>query len=171
MQILASQFRAARALLGKEQEDVAAWAELDRQGVGGWETARYKLYSSAAENLRKAYERNGVEFVGPSGKHGAGVRWRFPGREDKHRGAQFRAARAMADLSMREINENFGVDRNFIWKLERGKLGALNLETIHKLEDGLRQKNIELTPESETWGAGVRWAIQDLAEKEVRSSS
>src|SRR5260221_5309775 len=120
MEILASQFRAARALLGKEQEDVAAWAELGRQEIGGWESARFKLLSSAAESLQKAYERNGVEFVSQSETEGAGVRWRKPGQIDPHRGAQFRAARAMADLSMRQVEEACGVNRNFITRLERG---------------------------------------------------
>lgn len=161
MEILASQFRAARALLGKEQEVVAAWAELDRREVGGWETARYKLFSSAAESLRKAYEENGIEFLSPSDTQGAGVRWRKPGREDRHRGAQFRAARAMANVSMREIDEVSGINRNFITRLERGKLGALNLETVRTLEAAFRQKNIELTPEGRTWGSGVRWTVPD----------
>jgi transcriptional regulator with XRE-family HTH domain len=163
MEILASQFRAARALLGKEQEDVAAWAELDRQEVGGWESARYKLFSSAAESLQRAYEKNGLEFVSPSKTEGAGVRWRRPGQDDPHRGAQFRAARAMADLSMREVEATCGVNRNFITRLERGKLGAVNLEMIRKLEAAFCHLNIELTPEGQSWGAGVRWIILDKA--------
>jgi len=170
MEILASQFRAARALLGAEQETVAEWAQLDRQKIGGLETARFRLYSSAAERLQRTYEKNDVEFIPPSETQGAGVRWRKPGREDKFRGAQFRAARAMANMSIRDIQEVGGVNRNFIARLEGGKFGAVNLESIRKLEAVLREKNVVLTPEGETWGAGVSWSAVNPFPAQARSS-
>ncbi|TBE02273.1 helix-turn-helix domain-containing protein [Rhizobium ruizarguesonis] len=161
MDILASQFRAARALLGKDQEAVAAWVELDRREISRWEAAKYKLYSSHAEALQKAFEKNGIEFLSATGVHGAGVRWRKPGQKDRFRGAQFRAARAMANQSMRDLQKMSGVNRNFVNRLETGLVGGLNLETLKKLEQAFARLNIELTTESESWGAGVRWTVQD----------
>ncbi|MBY5704134.1 helix-turn-helix transcriptional regulator [Rhizobium leguminosarum] len=161
MEILASQFRAARALLGKDQEVVAAWLGLDRREVSRWEAAKYKLFSSDAEDLQKAFEKNGIEFLSATGAHGAGVRWRKPGQKDRFRGAQFRAARAMANLAMRDLEAMFNVNRNFITRLETGLIGGLNLETLKRLEQAFTRLNIELTPESESWGAGVRWTVPD----------
>lgn len=161
MKILASQFRAARALLGKDQEDVAAWVKLDRREISRWEAAKYKLFSSDAEDLLKAFEKNGIEFLPASGGQGAGVRWRKPGQKDRFRGAQFRAARAMANQSMRDLQEMSGVNRNFITRLETGLIGGLNLETLRKLEHAFARLNIELTVETENWGAGVRWTVTD----------
>ncbi|MBY3441599.1 helix-turn-helix transcriptional regulator [Rhizobium laguerreae] len=161
MKILASQFRAARALLGKDQEDVAAWVGLDRREVSRWEAAKYKLFSSDAEDLQKALEKNGIEFLSATGTQGAGVRWRKPGQRDRYRGTQFRAARAMANLSMRDLQATSGVNRNFVTRLETGLIGALNLETLKKLEQAFTRLNIELTAESENGGAGVRWTVPD----------
>ncbi|MBX5195743.1 helix-turn-helix transcriptional regulator [Rhizobium sp. NZLR10] len=161
MEILASQFRAARALLGKDQEDVAAWVKLDRREISRWEAAKYKLFSSDAGDLQKAFEKNGIEFLPARGAQGAGVRWRMPGQRDRFRGAQFRAARAMANLSMRDLQTKSDVNRNFITRLETGLIGGLNLETLKKLEQAFARLNIELTPEGENWGAGVRWTFPD----------
>ncbi|NTH25635.1 helix-turn-helix domain-containing protein [Agrobacterium rhizogenes] len=161
MKILASQLRAARALLDKSQEDVAGWVNLDQQEISRWEGAKYKLLSSDGVELQKAFEKKGIEFLPASETMGAGVRWRKPGTEDKFRRAQFRAARAMANLSMRDIEDTYRVNRNFVTKLENGKIKALNLETIRSLEAAFRQENIELTPEADAWGAGVRWRVPD----------
>lgn len=161
MKILASQFRAARALLGKDQEAVATWVELDRREISRWEAAKYKLFSSDAEDLQRAFEKNGIEFLSATEAEGAGVRWRKPGQKDRFRGAQFRAARAMANQSMRDLQEMSGVNRNFVTRLETGLIGGLNLETLRKLEQAYASLNIELTPEGESWGAGVRWMVPD----------
>ncbi|MGO8235346.1 helix-turn-helix domain-containing protein [Rhizobium ruizarguesonis] len=134
---------------------------LDRREVSRWEAARYKLFSSDAEDLQKAFEKNGIEFLPATGTQGAGVRWLKPGQKDRYRGAQFRSARAMANLSMRDLQATSGVNRNFVTRLETGLIGALNLETLKKLEQAFARLNIELTTEAETWGAGVRWTVLD----------
>ena len=67
----------------------------------------------------------------------------------------------MANLSMRDIDDTHGINRNFVTKLESGKIKALNLETIRSLEAAFRQENIELTREADAWGAGVRWTVPD----------
>lgn len=132
---------------------------LDRREVSRWEAAKYKLFSSDAEDLQKAFEKNGIEFLQATGAQGAGVRWLKPGQRDRFRGTQFRAARAMANLSMRDLQTTSGVNRNFVTRLETGLIGALNLETLKELEQAFARLNIELTAETETWGAGVRWTV------------
>lgn len=164
MKTFASQLRAARALLDVDQEVVAAWVGLDRREVSGWERAKYKLLSSDGENLRKEFEAREIEFVAASDVHGAGVRWRKPGHQDRHRGAQFRAARALADLSMREIEDACGINRNFLTRLESAKLGALNLGYIRTLEAFFKKRNVELIPEDLTSGAGARWTVAQAFE-------
>jgi len=67
----------------------------------------------------------------------------------------------MANLSMRDLQTKFGVNRNFVNRLETGLIGGLNLKTLKKLEQAFARLNIELTTESESWGAGVRWTVQD----------
>ncbi|WP_264398788.1 helix-turn-helix domain-containing protein [Rhizobium acaciae] len=134
---------------------------LDRREVSRWEAAKYKLFSSDAEDLQKAFEKNGIAFLPAAGTQGAGVRWLRPGQKDRFRGAQFRAARAMANQSMRDLQEISGVNRNFVTRLETGQIGGLNLETLKKLEQAFARLNIELTVESESWGAGVRWTVPD----------
>ena len=103
MKVFASQLRAARALLDIDQEVVAGWVGLDRREISAWERAKYKLLSADAEELRKAYERHGIEFLDANETYGAAVRWKKPGVQNRHRGAQFRAARAMSHLSMRAL--------------------------------------------------------------------
>lgn len=159
MDILASQFRAARALLDKDQEVVASWVGLDRREVSRWEGAKYKLLSAYGLELQRAYEKNGVEFLAAGDGVGAGVRWREKGRADRLRSAQFRAARALGNFSMRELQVLSNVDRNFLTRLENGKITGLNLHYVRKLEDAFGRQGIELTPEGSTWGVGVRWRV------------
>ncbi|WP_245497554.1 transcriptional regulator [Rhizobium ruizarguesonis] len=139
---------------------------LDRREVSRWEAAKYKLLSPEAVALQKVFEKNGVDFVNPDVERGPGVRWRRPGREDRLRSAQFRAARAMADLSIRELESFCGVNRNFVTRLETGQIGGLNLVTVGKLESAFARLGIELTPETEAYGLGVRW--MDTNPQEVR---
>lgn len=67
----------------------------------------------------------------------------------------------MANLSMRDLQAKSGVNRNFVTRLETGQIGGLNLETLKKLEQAFTRLNIELTPETENWGAGVRWTVPE----------
>lgn len=72
-------FRAARALLGQEQADVASKASLTVAAVKGLEAG--KTWTLSSETLVNYYEQSGVEFTGwgdpTSGKfYGVGVRFR-----------------------------------------------------------------------------------------------
>ncbi|WSH19052.1 helix-turn-helix transcriptional regulator [Rhizobium ruizarguesonis] len=161
MEILASLLRASRALLDKKQEEVGAWVKLDQQEISRWEAGKYKLLSIDAMNLQKTFEENGLEFVPPGGEWGAWVRWRKPGRVDPNRAAQFRAARAMANLTLRELGAVSGVSRTFIYRLERGKPTAFNFDALKGLEATFNRFEIELTPATASFGSGVRWTAAE----------
>lgn len=161
MKVLASQFRAARALLALDQEAVAAWIQLDQQEISRWEGAKYKLLSADGVNLRNAFKANGIEFVSIGDSAGAGVRFAKPQAEDHTKRSQFRAARALANLSMRDAERVSGLNRNFIFRLEAGKIGGINLEKIGTLERAFKRLNIQLIEQTEKWGVGVRWSVSD----------
>jgi len=161
MKVLASQFRAARALLELDQEAVAAWIKLDQQEISRWEGAKYKLLSADGINLRNAFKSNGIEFIAKSDEAGAGVRLSKPGPEDYTKRSQFRAARALANLTIRDLEQASGINRNFIFRLEAGKIGGINLDKIRKLEEAFIRLNIRLIENGEKWGAGARWSVHE----------
>jgi len=163
MHIFASQLRASRALLAKEQEVVAGWVGLDRREVGGWEAAKYKLMSKDAVALRKAYQREGVDFIDASEGLGAGVRLRVPALNDPHRSAQYRAARALANLSQAGVAKVAGVNRNFVARLELGEVVGVNLATLAKLDQAYSKLDILMVSETLMSGVGVRWRTEASA--------
>ncbi len=157
MRIFASQLRASRALLAKEQEVVAGWVGLDRREVGGWEACKYKLMSKVAIDLRKAYERAGIDFIDAGDGLGAGVRLRAPATDDPHKSAQYRAARALTNLSQADVAKVAGVNRNFVARLELGEIIGVNLATLAKLDQAYSKLDILLLAETSDSGVGVRW--------------
>lgn len=157
MQTFASLLRASRALLNKEQGVVGGWVGLDRREVGRWEAGGYKLMSRAAIELKKALERHGIEFIDPHDSLGAGVRLRVPASGDPHRSAQYRAARALVSLSQAEVAKRAGVNRNFVARLELGRITGVNLETLQKLDIAYGELDVALISESQGLGLGVRW--------------
>ena len=157
MQTFASLLRASRALLGRDQEVVASWVGLDRREVGAWEAGKYKLMSRAGIDLRKAMERNGIEFIDPTADHGAGVRCRNPSKSDPLRSAQYRAARAMVNLSQRAMADYSGVNRNFIARLEANEMTGVNLEALRALDEAYVRLNVEMVVETLSTGFGVQW--------------
>ncbi|EJK87340.1 Helix-turn-helix protein [Rhizobium sp. AP16] len=70
-----------------------------------------------------------------------------------------RAARGLANLSQRQLAEAADVDPSFIARLEKNRYGAINEVTLRKVEAGLRAHNVEMTPETLSKGAGVRWIV------------
>lgn len=77
--------RAARALLGWNQRQIAAAAEVsrptinkleNREGNGGEGTRNATLES--LEAIVAAYEKQGIEFIAATSLTGGGVRWRTP---------------------------------------------------------------------------------------------
>lgn len=161
MQTFGTLLRGARALLGENQEEVGRWVGLDPQEVSRWERGGYKLLSASGISLQKSFEKRGVEFLTSDDRVGSGLRWKQPGTLDPFRASQFRAARAMAGLSMRDIEAKGGVSRSFISRLESGQILALNVEMEQALSKALCDFHVALVPEGEDFGAGVRWTVPD----------
>ena len=153
---LAHSLRAARALLGISQEDVAKLTGIERRMIGRIEAGNLKLVPREALKLQNEYEKKGVEFVKATKDSGPGIRWKQPGRFDAFQSAQLRAARAMLDLSQRRLAELSGIDKNFISRLEQDKLSAVSMETVRKLVSCLEAAGVELTLEGREFGVGVR---------------
>lgn len=157
--------RAARCLLGWSQVDAAKEFDMKAKTIHRLEAGNYLLLPRDALVLRSRYQDAGVEFTEAADDYGAGVRWSKPGRllddgtPDVFGSRTIAAARGLANLSQRELAEEAIVDPSFIARLEKNKYTAINEETLRKLEAGLRKKNVELTKETASVGAGVRWIV------------
>ncbi len=103
------------------QADAEGHTNIERRVIGRIEGGKFKLVPREAFRLQSLYERQGVEFVSRTSNDPFGVRWKKPGRFDPFRSAQFRAARAMLNLSQRELSAMTGVDKSFIARLEQDK--------------------------------------------------
>ncbi len=93
------------------------------------------------------------------------MRWRkseivFQGSDPDHFGGRIiRATRGLADISQRELAKVAGVDPSFVARLEKNRYDAINQDALDKLVLGLSSKNVEATPATYSFGAGVRWIV------------
>lgn len=69
----APQCRAARALIGAKQDELAAWAGVAKGTVAGFEMGKRSTNKAILTALRTALEANGVRFMDAGPAHGAGV--------------------------------------------------------------------------------------------------
>jgi hypothetical protein len=83
-------------------------------------------------------------------------------------GRQLTAARALADLTIIELAEAASVTRRTVQRLEIGgelhiakkrRHGHVSGEVWAKIVAALKRHGVELLPESEDHGAGVRWIL------------
>ncbi|MBS1098414.1 helix-turn-helix transcriptional regulator [Gluconobacter sphaericus] len=78
MSLLASQCRAARAMLGFSQRDLAKHAEVAHRTIADFETGSRTPHPRTLKAIRETLEKNGVVFIDadPTGPEalGAGVR-------------------------------------------------------------------------------------------------
>jgi transcriptional regulator with XRE-family HTH domain len=72
-----AQARAARALLGITQSDLAQAAELGLSTVVDFEKERRQVSQEAIQAIKNALERAGIEFIDENGG-GKGLRFRKP---------------------------------------------------------------------------------------------
>jgi len=73
MDISSSQCRAARALLGITQDDLATLSRVSRRTIAHFEQEERQPVASTLEALKRALEAAGVTFI-PKNGGGAGVR-------------------------------------------------------------------------------------------------
>jgi transcriptional regulator with XRE-family HTH domain len=78
--ITPAQSRAARALLGLSQADLAAQSRVSQRTIASFETGEREPIPSILSALQSALERVGVEFIDENGG-GAGVRLVKPRRK------------------------------------------------------------------------------------------
>jgi transcriptional regulator with XRE-family HTH domain len=81
-EITPEQSRAARALLGWSQGDLATKAEVTQKTVAEYELGNRQPYASTMGKMRGVLERAGVEFI-PENGGGVGVRLKKPRRRPK----------------------------------------------------------------------------------------
>ncbi|CDZ32803.1 Hypothetical protein NGAL_HAMBI1146_00470 [Neorhizobium galegae bv. officinalis] len=123
--------RAARALVGLTQAQLAASIGVSRRSVAACEGGPGATLKTIAA-LRDSYERSGIEFLGvvnltTNEIHGSGACWKiaplfsrcasssFPGE------ANFFAARALLGLEEREVAREAGLTPRQIRNLESGR--------------------------------------------------
>ena len=73
--LTSDQCRAARAILGISQEELATLSGVSRVPLANFESGNSRPYASTLQKLRDALEKAGVVFVDPNGL-GPGVRLR-----------------------------------------------------------------------------------------------
>jgi transcriptional regulator with XRE-family HTH domain len=73
--------RAARALLKWSQRDLATRAGVAQQTVTHFEQGKRSLYERTIRDLREALEAGGVEFLPPTERNGAGIRYKEPPKD------------------------------------------------------------------------------------------
>lgn len=149
--------RAARYLLGLKQGHVDDECNFTKRTVFKLESGKHARLPRTAFALKHYYELKGVEFIDPIDGRGAGIRWRTGGPVDPVRSHLFRAARGLADLSQESAALQAGIDESFINRLEKDALKHINSASLQSYEALLRSHNVEITPPSAVFGAGVRW--------------
>jgi predicted transcriptional regulator len=77
MDITAAQCRAARALLGIKQSDLAEISRVSQRTIAHFEQGERQPVPSTLDALRRALEEAGVQFI-PENGGGAGVRLKSP---------------------------------------------------------------------------------------------
>ena len=72
--LLGQQVRAARALLGWSQDDLAKRSELNRRTIALFEEGKSVPYSSTDTQLRQTFEAEGIAFLNEAGTIGVTLR-------------------------------------------------------------------------------------------------
>lgn len=168
-------FRAARAMVGLTQTQLAACLGMSRRSVAACETGAGATLKTIAA-LRDYYERSGIEFLGTvnlttNEVHGSGACWKlaalwcrcasssFPGD------ANFSAARALLGLEEREVARSAGLTPRQIGNLESGR--SFTRKGYDRLRGFFEDSEVEFlsfrTSVRDYIGLGVR-----VASKEAR---
>ncbi|TAX51862.1 MULTISPECIES: helix-turn-helix domain-containing protein [Rhizobium] len=149
-------FRAARALMGKTQEDVATSCGVDRRIIARLERLSYPKPTEAAHKVRRFYVNEGLEFLDANKTAGAGVRWKTGGQEDYFHRRQVNAARVLMDLSQTQLAKKLGVVRSVVTKYESGAVKTPDPGFIEHAVRVLEAEGAVFLPDTAVKGAGVR---------------
>lgn len=75
MTITAEQCRAGRALLGWSQDDLARASLVSKRSIAGFESGGRAAHSRTAQDLQRALEAAGIQFLPEDVQGGLGVRF------------------------------------------------------------------------------------------------
>jgi transcriptional regulator with XRE-family HTH domain len=152
-------------MLGLSQEALADASGLSSSEIGRLEKRGTKLVPRSAYKLKAEIEKLGVEFLEATDTLGFGIRWKNPGRVDPFHASQIRAGRMILGISQAALAERARVDRSFIVRLENEKPKSLDPETVQRVLSSLVAEGIELTPQTGTYGVGVRMRLSSQPEQ------
>lgn len=153
-------FRAARALLGRTQEQIASGSGVERRSVIRLENATYERLTDAGDKVRSFFEAEGLKFLGEKDALiEVGVRWRYPQKGDTKTRSQLRrqlqAGRVLVGLSQPELADQATVGRTALTKFENGITLYPRISLIEAVKTALKAKGIEFLPDSDQEGFGV----------------
>jgi transcriptional regulator with XRE-family HTH domain len=154
--ITPAQCRAARALLGITQSELAEAAGLGLSTVVDYEKERRQVSDQAIKAMQDALRRAGVAF------HVAGVAFSSSGRtyDNSTRplpmtNAQIRMARAALNWTVRDLAEATGLHRNTITNIEIGRYAG-DQKSLGRIATVLRKAGVDFIDEN-GGGPGVRF--------------
>lgn len=153
-------FRAARALLGRTQEQIANGSGVERRVVIRLETATFARLTDAGDRVRDFFESEGLKFLGEKeAPDHVGVRWRDPQKGDSKTRTQLRrqlhAGRVLVGLSQPELAERAEVGRTALTRFENGITVYPTISLIDAVKTALKAEGIEFLSDSDQEGFGV----------------
>lgn len=165
--------RAARALVGLTQTQLAAFIGVSRKSLAACETGSGATLKTIAA-LRDYYELSGIELLGTvnlttNEVEGAGARWKVPERHNSYErgwrllasGISFDAARVLLGLEQQEVARGAGLTPRQIGNLESGR--SFTRKGHDRLRGFFEESGVEflsLEANSLYFGVGVRFACE-----------
>lgn len=153
-----SSFRAARALIGKDQDVVSAESGVPTHVVKRLERKGYSVPTKHAHDVRRYYGKEGLEFLEADKTAGPGVRWKNRGKEDTFHRRQIHAGRVLIDLLQADFAEKLGVTRTAVTKFETDLSTKRPVEFFELAMKILEEAGVIFLPDSDDGGFGVRLA-------------
>ncbi len=155
MSVSERSFRAARALLGMTQEQVAAASGVERRVLTRLEQGTYVRVTDPALNVRIYYEQQGLKFLHENDKSQIGVRWKRPTSHDILRRTQLHAARVLVGLTQPELAEKAGIGRTALTRFENGKTSSPAIFLIDAVKEALSHEGVRFLSNTDEEGFGV----------------
>ncbi|NTI48970.1 hypothetical protein G6L94_11640 [Agrobacterium rhizogenes] len=121
----------------------------------------YTVATKHAHDVRRYYEKEGLEFLKADDFAGPGVRWKTRGKEDTFYRRQIHAGRVLVDLLQADFAEKLGVTRTAVTKFETDLSTKRPVEYFELAMKVLEEAGVIFLPDSDDGGFGVRFAVAD----------
>ena len=155
MVVSSRSLRAARALLGRTQEQVAVTSGVSRPTLIRLEGGNYLRHTDSERIVRVYYEKYGLRFLDDDAGKVAGVRWCEPGTDDEHRRTQLHAARVLIGLKQLELAQAVGIGRTALTKFENGITVQPVIALKKAIREALEAQGVDFLPDTKDEGFGV----------------